>query len=228
MLCSRLMFVVCVLLSGIAVAFGQPPGPPDMSQHGRGGPSVMPGPPGQLPLVMLAAEKSVQADLKLGKTQKQSIQAIVAKLRESMPDHMPPPPNSSDRAARPEPPGGFPGGPGGPEPPDSADKDAKPKRGGDEMDKELATILSEEQFARLKQIALQLEGPHALLDPERAKELELTEEQVQKITRLTRKDEKSLKTILNDEQQSKWQEIRGKPFLGKIAFPSPKMPKPRN
>jgi hypothetical protein len=96
------------------------------------------------------------------------------------------------------------------------------------MEKELAQIVSEKQLARLRQIALQLEGPRALLAPERAKELELSEEQLAKIRQLTRKNERSVSAILNAEQRAKWQEMTGRPFRGKIAIPSPGMPMPPN
>jgi len=56
----------------------------------------------------------------------------------------------------------------------------------------------------------------------------LTGEQLEKIKRLTRKDEKSVNAILNEEQRAKWQEMTGRPFRGKIAFPSRDMPTPRN
>jgi len=96
------------------------------------------------------------------------------------------------------------------------------------MEKELAEILSEKQLARLKQIALQLEGPRAILAPERAEELQLTEEQQEKIRRLTPKNGKSLLAILDAEQQAKWREMTGRPFRGKLAMPGPGMPMPRN
>ena len=165
-----------------------------MYQPGSGEPSFSHDSPGPLPLILFATQKSVQAELKLDQTQKQRIQALDAKLRGAMIEHMPPMPNSSNTATRPEPPGMG-------------------------MEKELAEILSEKQFARLRQIALQFEGPCALLTPERAKALELTEEQLERLRRLPPKDEKSVKAILNAEQQAKWQEMIGRPFRGKIAFP---------
>jgi hypothetical protein len=209
------MFVVFILWSYSAVVFGQPPsGPLDRREPEGGGPSFRHGPPGPPPLILLATQKSVQTDLKLDWSQKQRVQALDAKLRASMPDRMPPP-DSSDRAARPK-------------PPDSSDPTARPKPPGQEMEKELAEILSEKQLTRLKQIALQVQGPQAILAPERAKDLELTEKQQEKIRRLTRKDGKALLAVLNAEQQATWQEMTGRPFRGKISFPSPGMPMPRN
>ena len=240
MLSSRPTFVVWILLSCGVLAFGQaPPGPPGMRPPGGGGPSFNHGPPGPPPLMMLATQKSVQSDLKLDPAQKQRIQALDAKLRKTMFEHGPPPPdsfaggarpeppNSSDKAPRSEPPNDSAGG-ARPEPPDHSAGGARPEPPGKGMEKELAGILSEKQLARLKQIALQFEGPRALLAPERTSELELTEEQRGKIARMTRKDQKAVMAILNEEQRAKWQEMIGRPFRGKIAFPSPRMPMPGN
>jgi hypothetical protein len=98
----------------------------------------------------------------------------------------------------------------------------------EEEEKELVEILSTKQLVRLRQIALQFEGPRALLAPERIKELELTEKQQERIRRLTRNDARSVSGVLNAEQQAKWREMTGRPFRGKIAFPPPTMPMPRN
>jgi hypothetical protein len=97
-----------------------------------------------------------------------------------------------------------------------------------EAERKLAEILSEKQLARLKQLALQLQGPRALLASDAAKKLELTEEQCEKIRRLSRKNEKSLKTILTDQQWKQWHEMIGQPFKGKIALGPPGGPPPRN
>jgi len=176
---------------------------------------------------MLATQKSVQSDLKLDQTQKQRIQTLDAKLRRAMFEHGPPPRDSFAGGARPEPPN-DPAGGARPEPPDHSAGGARPEPPGKGMEKELVAILSEKQLARLKQIALQFEGPRALLAPERTKELELTEKQREKIARMTRKDQKSVMAVLNEEQRAKWQEMIGRPFRGKIALPSPRMPQPWN
>ena len=185
MLCLPRILAVCVFLSCCAVVFGQQPfDSPTVRGPRGGGPPLDHAPPGPLPLALLAMQKSVQTELKLDQTQKQRIHALAAKLRESMPKRGPEPPDRSDVNTRREPPDTFP----------PTSRPGLP--GGDEMQKQmeqqLAEILSEKQLARLKQIALQLEGPVRLLAPERAKELELTEEQMEKIRRLTRKDEKSI------------------------------------
>jgi Spy/CpxP family protein refolding chaperone len=218
------MFAVCILLSCSVVVFGQAPHSPlEMREPEGGGPSFRHGPPGPPPLIMLATQKMVQTELKLDRTQKQRIQALDAELRASMPDRMPPPCDSSDR---PSPDKNSPDK----NSPDknSPDKASRPKPPDEKMEKELAEILSEKQLTRLKQIALQLEGPRALLASERVKELNLTEKQQEKIGRLSRKDSKSLHAILDEEQRAKWQEMVGRPFRGKIAFAPPQMPMPRN
>jgi hypothetical protein len=99
-----------------------------------------------------------------------------------------------------------------------------------DAEKELAGILDDRQMTRLKQIALQLEGPHAVLAPAVADKLQLTEEQVRKIRALTRKQHKKLDSILTDEQRAQWQEMVGRPFHGKLAPPPgmPGMPPPQN
>jgi hypothetical protein len=157
-----------------------------------------PGPP---PLIGLAAQKSVQADLKLKKTQAERLQAAETKVKKTVMDALRAGPQ--EIVAKME----------------SALKDS---------DKELAEVLSEEQMTRLRQIAMQLQGPQALLAPEVSEKLQLTEEQVSKIKKLNRKDEKKLNAILTEEQRTKRQEMIGRPFHGKIAPPPPGMPLPRN
>ena len=150
------------------------------------------------------------------------------------------PPNDAERGDRPPPPDhrGMGNGPppdganaGNRPPPGGADRAAGPKPPGKDMEKaekRLADILSGKQLARLKQIALQLEGPRALLAPERVKELDLTEKQQEKIRRLAGSAAKSATAVLTREQQAKWREAIGRPFRGTIAFPPPGGPMPRN
>ena len=139
----------------------------------------------------------------------------------------PEPPDASDDDDRPEPPD-FKGGDERAGPPDRSEAgDRRGPPGQDmqksmvEAEKKLAEILSDKQLTRLKQIALQLQGARALLTSEEAKKLELTEEQREKIQRLSRKNAKALKSVLTAEQWKQWQEIIGEPFKGKIAFGPP-------
>ncbi len=190
--------VLLITASGFAQLPGQfpPMGPPSGAEL-AGGP--MRG--GRPPLLLLAAQKSVQADLKLKKSQTQQVQKVEAKMRKAAVEAMRAGPQAMAATM------------------ESTLKDSE---------KELADILAEEQMSRLKQIATQLQGPQAVLDSEVSEKLQLTNEQASKVQGLTRKDEKKLNTILTEEQRTKWREMVGRPFHGKITLPSPGMPAPRN
>ena len=190
--------VLLITASGFAQLPGQfpPMGPPSGAE--------LPGGPmrgGRPPLLLLAAQKSVQADLKLKRAQTQQIQKVDAKMRKAAMEAMRAGPQAMAATM------------------ESTLKDSE---------KELADILAEEQVTRLKQIATQLQGPQAVLDSEVSAKLQLTKEQASKVQGLTRKDEKKLNTILTEEQRHKWQEMVGRPFHGKITLPSPGMPAARN
>jgi hypothetical protein len=145
-----------------------------------------------LPLVLLAAQKSVQADIKLTKTEKQAVDAIDGKMKKMASENM---------QGRPE---AFMGKM------ESAVKDSE---------KELTSILTEAQIARLKQIALQIQGPAAMLVPSVADKLELTERQSERLKALSRTDDRKAKAILTAEQRTKWLEMTGRPFHGKLSLP---------
>jgi len=112
----------------------------------------------------------------------------------------------------------------------------------------LATILTPKQSKRLDQIAMQYTALHHLLMPQTIKELNLSDEQVQKFKDLQKeahkrlvaifetkeregKSEKLAKlhednrrkilAILTDEQEAKVREKAGAPFKGKIEFEEP-------
>jgi hypothetical protein len=190
--------VLLITASGFAQVPGQSPpmGPPSGAE--------LPGGPmrgGRPPLLLLAAQKSVQADLKLKMAQTQQIQKVDAKMRKAAMEAMRAGPQAMAATM------------------ESTLKDSE---------KELADILAKEQMTRLKQIATQLQGPQAALDSEVSEKLQLTKEQSNEIQSLTRKDEKKLSAILTEEQRTKWQEIVGRPFHGKITLPTQRMPPPRN
>ena len=252
---SRPAFVIGIVLSCSTIAFCQgPSGPPGMHPPGTGGPGFERGGPPGMPLLMLASQKAIQTELKLDQAQKDKIQTLDSTLRKSMggptggpmggprpprrdeqgDNARPEPPDSADRGDRPEPPD-FQGADEKRGPANSSEKGPRQSPLGQDMrkqmteaEKKLAEILSEKQLARLKQIALQLQGPRALLASEAAKKLELTEEQREKIRRLSRKNGKPLKTILTDQQWKQWQEMIGEPFKGKIALGPPGGSPPRN
>jgi Spy/CpxP family protein refolding chaperone len=116
-----------------------------------------------------------------------------------------------------------------------------------EVEKQLATILNEQQMKRLKQIALQVEGYAALERPEIADQVGLTKEQRQKIRDILRQaGEKrreafqqgqgdrqaafqrmreirqwvdgEIEKLLTAEQKKKWQELVGAPFKFEGGF----------
>ena len=195
-------FLTLVVLLLTASVFAQSPDQLPPMRPLSGG--ELPGGPmrgGRPPLLLLAAQKSVQADLKLKKPQIQQIQKVDAKMRKVAMEAMRAGPQAMAATMG------------------STLKDSE---------KELTDILVEEQMIRLKQIATQLQGPQAILDSEVSEKLQLTKEQSSKIQSLTRKNEKKLNTLLTEEQRAKWQEMVGRPFHGKITLPSSGMPSPRN
>ncbi len=116
-----------------------------------------------------------------------------------------------------------------------------------EVEKQLATILNEQQMKRLKQIALQVEGYAALERPEVADQVGLTKEQRQKIRDILRQAAEKrrgafqqgqgdrqaafqrmreirqwvdgeIEKLLTAEQKKKWQELVGAPFKFEGGF----------
>jgi hypothetical protein len=116
--------------------------------------------------------------------------------------------------------------------------------------KAVTEILKPEQMKRLTQISYQQQGPSAVVNPEVAKAINLTDVQkkeVQKINEETgaqirelfqggppdeetrKKMQEIRKTagdkimkLLNDEQKTKWKELQGEPFKGEIRFGPPR------
>lgn len=185
---------VCLTCVACGLVFGQvpaglPQGLPAGAQEAAGKALS-----GQLPLIVLAVDKKVQAELKIEKSQKQRIDAIQAHLKGVAVAHMA---AGANEAAM------------------LAEFEAQAKS----TNKELEGILSAEQMVRLKQIALQMQGPQAVLAPEYAEELDLTAEQISQIKAMTRRDDKALAAILDKDQRAKWHEKIGKPFKGKVPMP---------
>lgn len=113
------------------------------------------------------------------------------------------------------------------------------------QEKELVEELKPAQALRLQQIALQLRGSLALVEPEVAAALSLSDEQKARVKELQsqpgawgpprmgprpdwKKAEESLKNlkeqllaVLTSQQNSKWQELNGEPFKGEIRFGHP-------
>jgi hypothetical protein len=201
MLVSRFMSGVCVLFMGCGSVFGQGFGLPQGLPPGAeelAGKAIS----GQMPLILIVVQKPVQAELKIERSQKQRIDAIQANLKGAAMAHMA---AGADQAAM------------------LTEFQTQTKA----TNKELEGILSAEQMVRLKQIALQMQGPQAVLAPEFAAELDLTAEQIEKIKGMTRRDDKALDAILEKDQRAKWHEKIGKPFKGKVPTPPAGKPKPQ-
>lgn len=197
----RSFVVLCVACFPLSVrTLAQPPGrPPDQALQSSGGWPGQPRPLPAPPLLMLATQKSVQADLKLNKTQAKQLLVLESKMKKAML-------GAAKSGAKLQ----------GP-PPEAERQDAE---------KELVNILTEEQTSRIKQIAMQLQGAPALLMPEVAGPLQLTDDQKSQIQRLTRGDLKRISAILNEDQNKKWKEMTGRPFHGKLIMPPGGMPAP--
>jgi hypothetical protein len=115
-----------------------------------------------------------------------------------------------------------------------------------ESEKFVADVLKPEQAKRLRQIALQIDGPQSFGKPEVANELKLTEEQRQKTKGIQEEAAKQIRAMLrpggdreetmkkrseiikatNDkvmslltpDQKAMWKEMIGEPFKGEIRF----------
>ena len=188
---------------------GGPGGPPRGGQGFRG-----PGGPGGMdrglpPIEMLVFRHDVQADIKLTDSERTQLDA----LRESMrPPGRPGGPGGPGFGG-PGGPGGPPqGGPGGPEdqggqggPPQGGPGFGGPDRrggpGGAQRDEHrkkneaaIKAILTAEQFARLKEISLQLAGAHAILDKNVQEKLGLSDDQKSKLSDLVKAQQQSMRS----------------------------------
>lgn len=139
--------------------------------------------------------------------------------------------------------------PGGPHEPSSDDRRERMLDEAREQGAALAAILTPVQRQRLHQIALQFEGPHALLDYDVAKKLKLSAEQREELREILvsgmrqfgghfgpgprhedrhdddqiqdvfARSEREMLAILNPEQLAQWQSLTGKPYLGRKMLP---------
>lgn len=121
-------------------------------------------------------------------------------------------------------------------------KRPEPPKGMEDLDKKLKAILNANQLARLEQLQLQARGPMAMMEPETAKKLGLTEKQktqVREIFQSSRRPQPpaskpgerpdfekmqkeiakyreglnaKLLGILSADQKKKWSALIGKPF----------------
>ncbi len=168
--------------------------------------------------IFLLGQKSVQEELKLSEDQVQKVKELSDKQRESF---------QGLRDLSQE------------------DRRAKMQEMAKANDKALAEILKPGQLKRVKQISLQQQGAFALVNPEVAKALNISEEQKDKIREIQTKardesqglgrDEEGAKKrqeirkatnekvmgVLTAEQKAKLKEMQGKPFEGKFEFRRP-------
>lgn len=175
---------------------------------------------GQANPLSLLVQKSVQEELSLTADQVEKATQAVTKQRESL---------------------------GGLRDLSQEERTARMREVNQEAEKSVKEILKPEQAKRLREVFLQVQGGRALANPTLAQELNLTDEQKQKVREtLTASQEKMrdifqgggddreamLKKIqelnketgtkivdmLTDAQKTKWKELTGKPFTGKIEF----------
>src|SRR5262249_42296862 len=129
---------------------------------------------------------------------------------------------------------------------EGAEREKKTQELNKEAEKVVADTLKPEQAKRLKQISLQQQGAQAFNNPEIAKELNITDEQKQKIKTIQEDAMKEMRTlfqpggdrteamkkiqelnkatndkvmgVLTADQKTKWKEMTGEPFKGEIRF----------
>ncbi len=230
---------------------GGPGGPPDMQQgqggQGMRGPGQRMGPPPE-PLVL---RPDVQKELKLSDDQIKKLRTIIRP-----PIHGGPGGGSGrGRGEGPRGQGGSPDGQGGPPQgdmsgpprsggggPDQLDPGGRPGgRGPQAMDAKLKEVLNDSQMKRLKELQLQRMGAEALMRPEVADKVGLTDDEIAKVRdivdearqEMPRQEqgqqpdrEKMMKAhlamvakvndkvfaILSSKERSQWDRLCGRPF----------------
>jgi hypothetical protein len=173
---------------------------------------------GTRPAVMLLNRPQVQEDLKLTEEQVKQVKEVFQKVKKEIAD-------LQDL-----------------EGPTRFDKMAAKFQ---EADRAAGRVLRPEQGKRLKQLGLQLQGVRALLTPDVARELGLSDEQKRKIKEaqeearkqggklredaasrtearkqlagLMKANTEKVQALLTDEQRAKWKEMLGEPFKGDLG-----------
>jgi spore coat protein CotH len=210
MFCSIALFVTASVWSQEPRG-GEPRGP---GRGGfRGGFNISLGPPGARPgsLATLLDAPEVQKELGIDDAQRKEIEKLQDEVREKM-----------DALFRDFPPGPPPGD--GPDDGDGPRVDFRSKMEelNKQIDEKIAALLPEKQFDRLRQLRLQSEGAAALVRPEVADKLALTEEQRDKIRDIQErgftgfgppqvdpKDKADALALLSGDQKSKWESLIG-------------------
>jgi hypothetical protein len=171
-----------------------------------------------LTFLMLLKQPSVQEELKLTKDQVTVVQDAAAKEMKAFNDLFPLGPDEHAR---------------------------RMKELSKENDQLAAKVLNPGQMKRLRQISLQVQGPHGFTDPQVAKELRLTEEQNgqigkliadadqqmgqlfqpgstpekvhQQMAELNKNSSAKILSLLTAAQQDKWKDLTGEPFRGRVG-----------
>jgi len=160
----------------------------------------------------LLRESSVLDDLKLTASQREAVAELIEEQDAARRDRFRPPHESS-----------------------SADLHIQALASAREHEAALATILTPAQLKRIPQIALQCQGPRALLDSDVASTLKLTAEQRTRMRVLemeshgprrgnpleagedrSRVAVRKMLAVLTDEQQALWHELTGRRFEGSL------------
>jgi hypothetical protein len=105
--------------------------------------------------------------------------------------------------------------------PDEREKELHPyrRKAEDKLVSFLREGLKPDQFGRLYQLILQREGPFALLNPDIARELKVTDHQHQQFLGIVREMETKLQPLLREAQaQGNHEEIRPKALKVRAAY----------
>ncbi len=190
--------------------------------QGKGGFGAFGGRMGGVSSGQLLTQKSVQDELKLSEEQLKKVTEVGEKQKKAMDDL---------KGAEPQ------------------ERFKKMMEITQANEKAYAEVLKPEQTKRLKQVSLQVQGVRALANPELAKEVGLTEEQREKMRTIQAEASKEmfagggfganpdemrkkieemnkginekLLTALTAEQKTKWKEMTGEPFKGKVELTFP-------
>jgi Spy/CpxP family protein refolding chaperone len=195
------MLLGAVLAAGSVLAQKEGPPPGERGPRGPGGrmTGTMAGGPGSL--VELTRLEEVQKELKLTDDQKEKLKTLAedvrTKVRAAMSELRDVPPEELKAK--------------------QSEFEKKAAEASQKAEKQMAEILKPEQLARLKEIGLQAAGPAALLKPEVAKDLGLSDEQrdnVKKIFGEAREQRQKLLASMRDlepeERMQKMGETREK------------------
>lgn len=148
------------------------------AQRGQGGMRMMGG--GQQPAWMLLSRDDVREDLKITDEQKDKLSSMQEEMMNSMRQR-------------------FGGGGGGGQRPSREEMQKMREEMEKEVNTKLAAILTPEQIKRLGEVSIQMSGSAAVMRPEIAKELGITEDQKTKIAELQQTMGRANRAVFGDE-----------------------------